>query len=86
MNTVVAERYTSIFWRNGHEERVQKLGVFGTKRDLTFRRPQWSFKMVVTDPSDIPIISVRSLTVTRRFLRTNSFTSVDVDGHPERSK
>lgn len=65
---------------------TKKLSVFGTKRDLTFRRPKWSFKMVFTDPSDIPIISVRSLTVNRRFLSTNSFTlltcwsSVDVDG------
>ena len=68
----------------------KKFSVFGTKRNLTFRRPKWSFKLLFTDPSHIPIISVRSLTVYRRFLSTNSYTLLtcwsSVDGRAERSK
>ena len=70
----------------------KKLSVFRTNQDLTLFRPKWSFKMIFADPSDIPTMSVRSLTVNRRFLCTNSLiwltycSSVDVDGRPGLSK
>ena len=90
-NMVVVERYALSFWRNGHEERVHcgKAHYCGAKTksfqvQMVFQNCfHWSFWYN---------ISVRFLTVNRRFLCTNSLIwltyslSVDVDGHPEHSK
>lgn len=85
-NTVVVERYWYHFWQKIHEESVKKLSFFVTNRDFTRLRPNSSFKIVFTDPCDMPIMSTRSLTVSRRFCSTKfliSWTwcsSVDVFG------
>ena len=47
-----------------------------TNRDLTRLRSKISFKTVLTDPLEMPIISTRSLIVNRRFLSTKSLISM----------
>ena len=69
---VVVERYALSFWRNGHEERVQCETAHYRDTKTTSFLPKISFKAVLSDPLEMPILSARSLIVNRRFLCINT--------------
>ena len=60
------------FRLNGHEERVQCETAHYRDGKTTSCLPKISFKTVLSDPLEMPIVSVRFLIVNRRFLCTNS--------------
>ena len=91
-NLVVVKRYALSFWRNGHEERVQCETAPYRDAKTTSCLPKISFETVLSDPLEMPIVSVRSLIVNRGLLFTNSLiwltcsSSVYFDGRSGRSK
>ena len=68
---VVVERYTLSFWRNGHEERVQRETALYRDAKTTSFLPKISFETALSDPLEMPIVSARSPIVNRRFLCTH---------------
>ena len=60
-NMVVVERYMLSFWRNGHEERVQRETAHYHDAKTTSCLPKISFETVSSDPLEMPIMSARSL-------------------------
>ena len=100
VKTVSSERSFE-FWKY-QKSREAKSGKYGgcgmicveflEKWSTTSCLPKISFETLLSDPFDMSIVSARSLIVNRRFSCTNSLiwltccSSVDVDGHPGRSK
>ena len=74
-NMVVVARYALSFWQNGHEERVQCELVHYRDAKATSCLPKISFKAMLTDSLEMPIVS-RSLIVNRRILSTKSLISM----------
>ena len=66
-NMVVVDRFALSFWRNDHEERVQCETARYRDAKTTSCLPKISFETVLSDPLEMPIVSARSLIVSRRF-------------------